>query len=89
MVEEQRLRDRLQHVHGVVVPADVGELVREDRFDLRRGERGERGDRQQNRRSEPTDNGRHVHQGGFDDMGSRGQPEPVREAAARGLPGRG
>ena len=36
MIEEQRLDERLQQVHQVVVAADVRELVREDRFELLR-----------------------------------------------------
>ena len=86
MVEQQRLGDRLQHVHRVVVAADVRELVREDRLDLRRRQRRERGDGQQDRRPQPADNRRHVHERGFDDVRGRGQAETIREPAAGGLP---
>ena len=90
VVEQERLRDRLQHVQGVVVAADVRELVRQDRFDLRRRQRRECGDREQNRRTQPADDGRDVHQRRLDDVRGRGQTEPVRQTAAGRLPaGRG
>ena len=88
MIEEQRLGDRLQHVHRVVVPADVRELVGENRFDLRRRQRRERGDRQQDRRPQPADDRRHVDERRLDDVRGRRQAEAVREPAAGGLPAR-
>ena len=35
VVEQQRLDDRLQKVYGVVVAADVRDLVRQDHLQLR------------------------------------------------------
>ncbi len=89
MVEEQRLDDRLQHVDGVVVPANVRQLVRENRFDLRRRQRRERRDRQQNRGPQPSDHGRHVDERRFDDVRGGRKAQPIREAAARRLPAGG
>ena len=34
VIEQERLEQRLQQVHEIVVPADMCELVGQDRFDL-------------------------------------------------------
>jgi hypothetical protein len=88
VIEEQRLGDGLQQVDKVVVTADVRQFVRENRFHLRRRQRGHRGNRQQNRRTQPADDGRHVDARRLDDMRRRGQAEPIRDAPARRLPAR-
>ena len=88
MVEEQCLHDRLQQVDQIIVAADMRELVRENRLDLRRRQRGDRGDRQQNRRPQPADERRDVDARRFDHVRGGGQAETVRQAPARRLPPR-
>ena len=61
MVEQQRLDHGLEQVHQVVVTADVGQLVRQDRLDLRRPEAGHGARRQEHDGSEPADRRGHVH----------------------------
>ena len=89
VIKEQRLDNGLQHVDRVVVAANVRELVREDRFDLRRRQRRERRDGQQNRGPQPSDHHRHVDQRRFDDVRRGRQSQAIREAAARRLPAGG
>ena len=65
VIEEQRFDDRLQQVDEVVVPPHVGQFVRDHRLELRGRQPGKRARRQQNHRTKPTDDRRHVDDRGF------------------------
>jgi hypothetical protein len=83
MVEEERFSDRLQHVDGVVVAADVRELMREDRLDLGRRQRRKRRKRQDDDRTEASDDGWHVDRRRLDDMRRCRQAKSVGYSPAR------
>ena len=67
VIEQQRLDDGLQEVDDVVVTPDMCQLVRDERFDLRRRQAGERGGRQQDNRLHPADHHRNGDRGRFED----------------------
>ena len=60
MVEQQRLEERLQQVHEIVVTTDVGELVCEDGFYLGMREPRQRRHGQQDHRFHPADDRRDI-----------------------------
>jgi len=61
VIKQHRFGERLQNVDEIVVAPDVGELVRENRLDLRWCQCGQRRDRKQNRWTQPANNRRNVH----------------------------
>ena len=60
VVEEQRLDRALEQVDQIVVPPNVRQLVRKDRVELRRREPRQHAGRNDNRRTDPADERRHV-----------------------------
>ena len=87
VIEEQRFRNRLKHVHRIIVAADVRQLVGENRLDLRRGQRSDGGDGQENHRPQPSDDGWHVDERRFDDV-RRDDIETLGKTPACELPAR-
>ena len=79
MVEEQHLDHRLQQVHEVVVPSDVGQLVGQQRVELQRGKPAARqhADRDENHGPPPADDGGHR------DQRRREQPNGLADAKPR------
>jgi hypothetical protein len=88
VVEQQRFGNCLQQVHRVVVPPDMCELVREDRFDLRRRQRRDGGDRQENHGTHPADDRWNFHGNRLYDVNGGGQAKSMRQPAAGRLPAR-
>ena len=68
VVEQEGLGQRLGNIDDVVVPPDVGQLVCQDRFDLRRTQVGERRNREQDDGLQPADGGRRLDERGFDNV---------------------
>ena len=60
MVEEQRLDRALEQVDQIVVPPHVRQLVGQNRVELRWREAGQHAGRHDDRRTDPTDERRHV-----------------------------
>ncbi|HEY9010976.1 MAG TPA: hypothetical protein VIN06_08145, partial [Devosia sp.] len=67
MVEEERLDDELEEVDEVIVAADVGEFVDEDRLDLVGRQRGEEGGGDDEHRFPPAEDGGNVDLRGGDE----------------------
>ena len=59
MIEEARFDDILQEIHQIVVPADVSQLVGQDRFELVRRQPGKQAGRHQHDGPQPADDHRH------------------------------
>ena len=88
VIKEKRLRERLEQIDGVVVTADVRQLVRENRLDLRRRQRCHRCDRKKNDRAKAPDQRRDVDEPRLDHMRGRRETHLIRNPAAGPLPGR-
>ncbi len=91
VVEQQRLQNRLQRLHQAVPPADVRQLVGEDRLHLPRRQAGHRADRQEDHRPQPADDHRDGHPQGFQQSHRPGDSQPPEHSIKRLLrrrPGR-
>src|SRR2546429_5685529 len=82
VVEQQGLDHRLDEVDEIVVSPHVGQLVREQRVELQRGESRQRACRKEDHRAQPPHDGGHLHHGrlqhahGPADAQPRGQAGP-------------
>ena len=88
MIEEKCLDGGLEEVNQVVVAPDVGELVRQHRFERLRRKPGHRRDRQQDRRPKNAESRGHGDGGGLQEADSSGDPEFLRGARENGFHGR-
>ena len=62
VVEQERFDNALQDVDQIVVPADVRQLMQQERFQLRGRQTAERPYRDQHHGAQPADHGGHLHQ---------------------------
>src|SRR4051794_23468356 len=77
MVEEKAFYEGLEQVGKIVVPAHVGELVKQDGFNLAGGHRGKHAEGNEDYRAQVPDDHRNTAQRGFD------QPDGSRDAQGR------
>ncbi len=80
VIEQERFDGRLNQVDQVIVPANVGQLVRQNRFELLWREAGQRAGRQQDHRFEMPDDRGDVHADRLH------EPDSPTDAEPRGQP---
>jgi hypothetical protein len=86
MEEQQALGDGLEQVQQVVVAANVGEFVNENRFHLSGREAGEESDGRQDGRAQIAQDHRHIGKTGFQQDHRPGNPQAGRERLQPALP---
>ena len=86
--EQQRLGNGLSDVDRVIPPADMGQLVSDQRLDLMRRQAGQSRDRQEDDRAHRADHARRVDERGFDDAKADVEAKLSRQTLTRRLPRR-
>ena len=81
VVEQQRFDRRLDQVDEVVVPAHVGQLVREQGLELQRGEPRQGARREQDHRTHPPEHRGHPHHRRLDQADRPADAQTRSEAA--------